>query len=123
MSRTLLKSKIHRATVTEADLHYQGSITIDKDLIDAADLVVYEKVDILDVDNGSRLSTYVIEGTRGSGEICINGAAARLVSPGDKVIILSYTQVKEKNLKSHQPTIVHVDEQNNVTELSVSEKN
>ncbi len=88
--RTVLKSKIHRARVTQADLHYEGSITIDADLMDAADVLPYEQVHVLDVDNGARLTTYAIEGARGSGEICINGAAARLVKPQDTVIILTY---------------------------------
>ena len=88
--RTVLKSKIHRATVTQADLHYEGSITIDPHLMDAADILPFEQVQVLDVDNGARLTTYAIEGERDSGQICINGAAARLVSPGDTVIILTY---------------------------------
>lgn len=93
--RTVLKSKIHRARVTQADLQYEGSITIDPDLMDAADILPFEQVHVLDVDNGSRLTTYAIEGARSSGQICINGAAARLVSPGDTVIILTYKQASE----------------------------
>src|SRR4029078_4936391 len=93
--RTVLKSKIHRARVTQADLHYEGSITIDPDLMDAADILPFEQVHVLDVDNGARLTTYAIEGARSSGQICINGAAARLVSPGDTVIILTYKQATE----------------------------
>ncbi|MGB3129459.1 MAG: aspartate 1-decarboxylase, partial [Dehalococcoidia bacterium] len=93
--RTMLKSKIHRATVTEANIQYEGSITLDKDLMEAADILPFEQVHVLDIDNGSRLETYVIEGERGSGVICINGAAARLVSAGDKVIIISYQTISE----------------------------
>lgn len=123
MVRTLLRSKIHRAVVTEANLNYQGSVTIDRDLIDAAGLVPYEKVDILDCNNGSRLSTYVIEGERGSKEICINGAAARLVSPGDIVIILCYCQIHEKEIADHKPHIVFVNEKNEVIETANVESN
>jgi len=107
-----MKSKIHRATVTDADLHYVGSVTIDRDLMDAADLVEYEQVAIVDIDNGARLETYVIEGPRGSGAICINGAAARLVSRGDKVIIISYADYEQAELETYAPTIVHVDTAN-----------
>ena len=112
MRRRLMKSKIHRATVTDADLHYVGSVTIDRDLMDAADLVEYEQVAIVDIDNGARLETYVIEGPRGSGAICINGAAARLVSRGDKVIIISYADYEQAELETYAPTIVHVDTAN-----------
>jgi len=117
MFRTMLKSKIHRATVTEADLHYVGSITIDCDLMEAADILAYEQVHVLDVDNGSRLETYAIEGERGSGEICINGAAARLISPGDIVLILSYQTVREEEARDVHPRIVHVDEANRVASM------
>ena len=110
--RTMLKSKIHRATVTEANIHYEGSITIDKDLMEAADFLPYEQVHVLDIDNGSRLETYAIEGERGSGVICINGAAARLVSAGDKVIIISYQTVSEADAANHVPKLVYVDSQN-----------
>src|SRR5688572_18434674 len=98
MRRRMMKSKIHRAVVTDADLHYGGSITIDADLMDAADLVEYEQVAVVDVDNGARLETYVIEGAPGSGDICLNGAAARLVSPGDRVIIISYADYDDTEL-------------------------
>lgn len=117
MFRTMLKSKIHRATVTEADLHYVGSITIDCDLMEAADILPNEQVHVLDVDNGSRLETYAIEGERGSGEICINGAAARLISPGDIVLILSYQTVREEEARDVHPRIVHVDEANRVVSI------
>ena len=112
--RTILKSKIHRARVTDADLHYEGSLTLDRDLMDAADLLPYEMVHVLDINNGNRLQTYVIEGGRGSGEVCINGAAARLVSPGDTVIILSYVTVDEEEVGDHRPRLVYVDEENRV---------
>ncbi|MCB0977531.1 MAG: aspartate 1-decarboxylase [Acidimicrobiales bacterium] len=112
MRRRMMKSKIHRATVTDANLHYVGSITVDRDLMDAADLREYEQVAIVDIDNGSRLETYVIEGVRGSGDICLNGAAARLVSPGDKVIIISYADFEEAELDGFEPTVVHVDTAN-----------
>lgn len=112
MLREMLKSKIHRATVTRADLHYVGSITIDADLLDAADLLPGEKVDIVNVNNGARFSTYVIEGPRDSGIIGVNGAAARLVAPGDLVIIISYAQLSQDELARHRPRIVFVDEFN-----------
>lgn len=112
MIRTMLKSKLHRVTVTEANLEYEGSITIDMDLADAADLLVHEKVYIYDCTNGARLSTYVIPGERGSGVIAINGAAAHLVKPGDKVIIASYVQMHDREAKQWQPRICFVDSQN-----------
>ncbi|GGO20293.1 aspartate 1-decarboxylase [Microbispora bryophytorum] len=112
MFRTLMKSKIHRATVTQADLHYVGSVTIDADLMAEADLVEGEKVDIVDIDNGNRLSTYVIEGPAGSGVIGINGAAARLISVGDLVIIIAYALVAEEEVKALKPRVVFVDKDN-----------
>ncbi len=117
MQRELLKSKIHRATVTDANLHYEGSITIDRNLMDAADLVEFEKVGILDINNGARFETYVIEGPRGSGEICLNGAAARLVHKGDLVIIVSYCQLDQAEVERHKPRIVFVDEKNEMVPL------
>src|ERR687883_1279817 len=117
MLRTMFKSKIHRATVTEADLHYVGSVTIDAELLDAADLLPGELVHIVDITNGARLETYVIEGERGSGVIGINGAAAHLVHPGDLVIIISYGQMDETEAKSYLPKVVHVDAANRVVEL------
>lgn len=114
MRRRMMKSKIHRATVTDADLHYVGSITVDADLMEAADLIEYEQVAVVDIDNGSRLETYVITGEPGSGSICLNGAAARLVSPGDRVIIISYGEYDEAELADYAPTIVHVDTANRV---------
>lgn len=109
---TMMKSKIHRATVSEASLHYQGSITIDRALMDAADLLEYEQVHVVDVDNGSRFETYVIEGEPGSGTICVNGAAARLVQPGDRVIIISYAAVDRAEAEAVTPVVVQVDESN-----------
>ncbi|MDP3936931.1 MAG: aspartate 1-decarboxylase [Deltaproteobacteria bacterium] len=114
MNRFMLKSKIHRATVTEADLHYEGSITIDRDLMDAADFVEYEKVAIFDVTNGNRLETYVIEGDRGSSVIGINGAAAHLVQEGDLIIIASYTEMDDAQARVHEPRLVYVDAQNRI---------
>lgn len=115
--REMLKSKIHRATVTQADLHYVGSITVDADLMRAADLLAGEKVDVVDINNGNRLSTYVIEGPAGSGVIGINGAAARLVAPGDLVILISYAQLSPEALAVHQPRVVFVDEFNRQVSL------
>ena len=112
MQITMMKSKIHRATVTEAALHYQGSITIDRALMDAADLLEYEQVHVVDVDNGARFETYVIEGDAGSGTICVNGAAARLVQPGDKVIIISYALLERAEAKELSPIVVQVDDAN-----------
>ncbi|GAB2891128.1 aspartate 1-decarboxylase [Streptomyces mayteni] len=117
MLRTMFKSKIHRATVTEADLHYVGSVTIDADLMDAADLLPGELVHIVDIDNGNRLETYVIEGARGTGVIGINGAAAHLVKPGDLVIIISYAQVDDAEARRLRPAVVHVDGANRVVRL------
>ena len=112
MLRTLLKSKIHRATVTHADLEYEGSISIDRDLMDAADLLSHEKVDIYDITNGARLATYVIPAERGTGIIGINGAAAHLVKPADKVIIASYVQMETPEARDYEPQICFVDSRN-----------
>ena len=109
---TVYKSKIHRATVTQADLNYIGSITIDEDLMDAANLIENEKVQVLDLDNGERLETYVIRGTRGSGMICMNGPAARRISPGDTVIIISYASMEFEAAKKYKPTIIFPTEDN-----------
>jgi aspartate 1-decarboxylase len=108
----MLKSKIHRATVTGADLHYEGSVTIDRDLMDAADIISYEKVAVWNVTNGSRLETYAIEGQRGSGVICLNGAAARLVAPKDLVIIASFVNMENAEAVKYEPKLVFVDEEN-----------
>jgi len=117
MLRTMLKSKIHRATVTHAALHYVGSVTVDEDLLDSADLLPGEQVAIVDVTNGARLETYVIPGERGSGVIGINGAAAHLVHPGDLVILISYGQMDETEAKSYLPMVVHVDGANRMVSL------
>ncbi|MGK8487728.1 aspartate 1-decarboxylase [Nocardia asiatica] len=117
MLRTMMKSKIHRATVTHADLHYVGSVTVDQDLLDAADLLEGEQVCIVDIDNGARLETYVIAGERGSGVIGINGAAAHLVHPGDLVILIAYGQLNEQELADYDPKVVFVDERNRPVEL------
>lgn len=117
MFRTLMTSKIHRATVTQADLHYVGSVTIDPALTEAAGLVENEQVTIVDITNGHRLVTYVIEGERDSGVIGINGAAAHLVTPGDLVIIIAYGQLDETEVSSHRPRVVHVDERNRIVAL------
>lgn len=117
MERIILKSKIHRATVTEADLNYEGSITIDRDLIDAAGMLPYEKVDIYNITYGTRFSTYIIEGERGSGVICLNGAAARMVSVGDLIIIACYVNMSEAEAVGHEPTVVLVDENNKISKI------
>jgi aspartate 1-decarboxylase len=110
----MLKSKIHRGTVTGSDLNYVGSITVDADLLDAADILEHELVHVLDIDNGARFETYTIAGERGSGEMCINGAAARLVHTGDKVIVVSYAQYETEELESYEPVVVHVDDVNRI---------
>ncbi len=114
MRLTAFKSKIHRATVTEADLNYEGSITIDADLMDAADILPHEQVQILNVNNGVRFDTYAIRGPRGSGVICLNGPAARLAHVGDTVIILTYAAMEREELLRHVPTVVFVDEKNQI---------
>jgi aspartate 1-decarboxylase len=116
MQRTICKGKIHRATVTQANLNYVGSITIDQNLLDAADIYPYEKVQVVNVTNGARLETYTIAGARGSGVICLNGAAARLVAEGDIVIIISYGQYDEKETRALEPRIVFVDADNHITQ-------
>ena len=118
MMRSMLKSKIHRATVTQADLHYVGSVTIDEELLEAADLLPGEQVSIVDINSGTRLETYTISAPRGSGAIGINGAAARLVQPGDLVIIISYATVDEREARTLAPRIVHVDRNNRITRIS-----
>ena len=121
MLRTMMKSKIHRAVVTEADLNYVGSITIDKDLMDAADLLENEKVQVVNNNNGARFETYVIEGERGSGIVCVNGAAARMVQPGDLVIIISYAMMDSKEIAEYLPRVIMVDDKNNITNLKNKE--
>ena len=117
MLLTMLHSKIHRATVTQADLHYVGSLTIDRDLMDAAGLRPGQEVDVVDVDNGNRLTTYAIEGERGTGILCINGAAARLISPGDLVIVIAYAQMTPEEADEFEPQVVCVDRSNKVIEV------
>jgi aspartate 1-decarboxylase len=112
MRRTMMKSKIHRATVTDANLHYVGSVTIDPELMEAADILENEKVDVLDVTNGNRLTTYAIPGAPGRGEVCLNGAAAHLVHKGDLVILVSYAEYEEEEARRHRPRVVFVDENN-----------
>jgi len=114
MLRTMMKSKIHRATVTQADLHYVGSVTVDEDLLEAADLLPGELVHIVDIDNGARLETYTIAGERGSGVIGINGAAARLVHPGDLVILIGYAQLDDAEAREFAPSVVFVDSENSI---------
>lgn len=115
MYRCLLKSKIHRAVLTDANLNYMGSITIDSQLLEAADIMPYEKVQVVNNNNGARFETYVIEGEPGSGQVCLNGAAARLGQPGDLLIILSYVQLDEAEARNHKPQVVFVDQRNRIT--------
>ncbi|MBN1793881.1 MAG: aspartate 1-decarboxylase [Candidatus Omnitrophica bacterium] len=114
MKRTILKSKIHNAVVTDAKLEYEGSISIDKTLLTSADILPYEKVHVLNLNNGSRVETYAIEAPAHSGTICMNGAAARLACPGDRIIILSYVLVDEKQARAYKPTLLHLDEANKI---------
>ena len=117
----MLKGKIHRATVTEADLNYVGSITLDQNLMDAVGFKEFEKVGVLDITNGNRIETYVIKGERNSGQVCINGAAAHLINKNDLVIILSYCQLSETEIENHKPKIVHVDSNNQLINISADE--
>ena len=117
MQREVLRGKIHRATVTEANLEYEGSLTVDAELMEAAGLAPYERIDVYDVTNGSRFSTYLIEGARGSGVICVNGAAAHLAKAGDKVIITGYGLATEAEVKGHRPKVVLVDEKNRIRQV------
>lgn len=120
MNRIMFKSKIHRATITEAELHYEGSLTIDEELMESADLLEYEKVAVVNINNGERFETYVIKGERGSKVICLNGAAARKGQVGDRIIIISYTTLSDEESKVHEPTIVLVDENNSIIDKSHS---
>ncbi len=120
MYRIMMKSKIHRATVTGADLNYVGSITLDPHLMELADLMEHEQVHVLDIDNGARFETYVITG--GPGDVIVNGAAARLVHPGDKVIVISYADYDEAELEAYEPLVVHVDDENRPSQLSLVER-
>ena len=117
MRRTMLKSKIHRATITGSDLNYVGSITIDPDLLEAADILAHEQVHVVDVDNGARFETYTIAGERGSGVIQVNGAAARLVHSGDTIIVISYADYSREDLESYEPVVVHVDRDNTIIQV------
>ena len=117
MLRTMFHAKIHRATVTEANLHYVGSVTVDQDLLDAADILPGEMVSIVDITNGARLETYTIAGERGSGVIGINGAAAHLIKPGDLVILIAYAQMQDADARTYEPNVVHVDEHNRIIDL------
>jgi aspartate 1-decarboxylase len=120
--RRMLKSKIHRAVVTDANLHYVGSITIDPDLLEAADILEYEQVAVVDIDNGARFETYTIAGRPGSGDMCLNGAAARLVSPGDRIIVISYADYDQDELEHHEPVVVHVDAANRRIDTATAER-
>jgi aspartate 1-decarboxylase len=121
MQRSMLKSKIHRATVTHADVSYEGSLTLDAQLLEAADILPNEEVHVWDVTRGTRLTTYTIAGERGSGVVCVNGAAAHLVRPGDLIIIASFANLEEEEARSHQPRVVFVDEANRIREVADGE--
>ena len=118
MILTMFKSKIHRATITQADLNYAGSLTLDPDLIEAAGMLLHEQVHVLNINTGDRFSTYIIEGERGSGVVCLNGAAARLGQPGDLIIALTYAQMSEEDARGFKPTVVHVDQKNHITAVT-----
>ncbi len=120
MQRVMLKSKIHRATLTGSDLNYVGSITVDSELLEAADILEHEQVHVVDVDNGARFETYAIAGQRGSGELTVNGAAARLVHPGDTIIVFSYASYDEAELERYEPRVVHVTEENRIVDVDQS---
>ena len=122
MTVELLKAKIHRATVVQAELDYVGSITVDSELLEASGILEYEKVQIVDINNGSRFETYTIAGERGSGMICLNGAAARCVSTGDKIIIMSYASMTPEEAKTHKPTVIVVDDDNRISRVTNYEK-
>ena len=122
MTIKMLKAKIHRATVTQAELDYVGSITVDMDLLEQAGILEYEKVQIVDVNNGARFETYTIAGERGSGVMCLNGAAARMVQTGDKIILMAYAQVTPEEASELRPTVLFVDEKNKVTKVTNYEK-
>lgn len=122
MQIEMLKSKIHRATVVQAELNYIGSITVDEELLEKSGIYEYEKVQIVDVDNGNRFETYTIAGERGSGMICLNGAAARCVSTGDKIIIMAYAQLDAQEAKNHRPTVIFVDDKNHVERVTNYER-
>ena len=120
MRRTMLKSKIHRATITASDLNYVGSITVDPDLLDAADILPHEQVHVVDVNNGARFVTYTLAGERGTGEIKVNGAAARLVHTGDTIIVISYADYSSEDLEGYEPVVVHVDRTNAIVQIDAA---
>ena len=120
MERIMCKSKLHRGTITQAELFYEGSVTIDADLLDAADITPYERIQVVNINNGSRFESYAIEGKRRSGTICINGAAARLSAVGDEVIIISYANYTEEELKSFKPTLIMLDKSNKIKDVKHS---
>ena len=120
MRRTMLKSKIHRATITASDLNYVGSITVDPDLLDAADILPHEQVHVVDVNNGARFVTYTLAGERGTGEIKVNGAAARLVHTGDTIIVISYADYSREDLEGYEPVVVHVDRTNAIVQIDAA---
>lgn len=122
MQVTMLKGKIHRATVVQAELNYVGSITVDEELLEQSGILEYEKVQVVDIDNGNRFETYTIAGERGSGMICLNGAAARCVSVGDKIILMAYAQMDSEEAKSFKPTVVFVDDNNHAVRITSYEK-
>jgi aspartate 1-decarboxylase len=122
MNRTMLRAKIHRIAVTGCDVEYEGSLTLDPELMQRADMVPYEKVDVYNVDNGNRFATYLIEGEPGSGDCCVNGAAARLVAVGDKLILASYTSVADKDVADHRPTVILVGEGNRIKTIKEREE-
>jgi aspartate 1-decarboxylase len=121
MTREMLRAKVHRITVTECDVEYEGSLTLDRDLMDACGMRAFEKIDVYDVDNANRFSTYLIEGTRGSGACCVNGAAARLVGVGHKVIVAAYASMDDDEIATHNPKIVLVDDRNRITAVKTHE--
>lgn len=118
MQRFMFKAKIHRAVITQADLNYEGSLSVDEELLETADLLPYEKVSVVNITNGERLETYVIPAERGSGVICLNGAAARKGAPGDLVIIMSYAMMSDEEARTYKPTVVHVDKHNRIVEVT-----
>ncbi len=121
MQRIMFKSKIHRASVTDANLNYEGSLTVDQDLLDLADIKLYEKVSVVNINNGERFETYVIPGERGKKEMCLNGAAARKGQPGDRIIVITYAHYEDSELENFEPTVVLVDENNDVVSVTKPE--
>lgn len=122
MKRTMLRAKVHRIRVTECDVEYEGSLTLDREIMERADMVPYERIEVFDVDNGNRFATYLIEGERGKGECCVNGAAARLVEIGDKLILVSYTEVADEGVPDHKPSVVLIGEGNRIKTVKKEER-